>query len=53
MRLQSTLKALQVCDEDSKESLADYAGILKRELAYHKLRVDELTRDLRLNCIEV
>ena len=53
MRLQGIIRAHEVCIEDDRESLADYAGILKRELAYHKLRVDELTRDLRLNCIEV
>jgi hypothetical protein len=52
-RLQGVIRSLQVCDEETKTDLADYAGILKRELAYHNLRVEEITRDLRHNGIEV
>ena len=52
-RLQNVVRAHEVCIEDDRETIADYVGILKRELAYHKLRVEEITRDLRLNCIEV
>ena len=53
MRLQGIIRAHECSIEDDRETLADYAGILKRELAYHELRVEEITRDLRHNYIEV
>ena len=52
-RLQTVIRSLEVCDEDTKETLADYGGILKREYQYHILRAEELKRDLQNNGFEV